>query len=470
MVGMGTLHNGPGVPEPSRVRFGVLGFACSLSLLTYLDRICIMRAQENMQSDLPGGLGFSAVQMGLVFDAFMLGYTLFEVPGGWMGDRWGSRRVITRIVLCWSLFTALTGCVWRFSLDSGYHLGLGGYVAPLLFDSFLLMLLVRFLFGAGEAGAYPNLTRVVGAWFPFRDRAFAQGAIWMSARIGGACAPFVLGRLSALVGWRGAFWVLGLAGVGWVVIFYAWFRDTPEEKPGCNEAERDLIRSDAPPGHRGGHGHAWPPWRPLVFSPTVWGLCGAAFFVCFGWYFYPTWQPRYLFEVHGISYAGSEILTGLPFLCGAFGCLVGGRLSDYLVKRTGSRRWGRSLIGVLGFSGAGLCVLGTGFAARGWQAVTLLCLAFLINDLAIPVIWAASADISGHFAGTVAGIMNMAGGVGAMLSPVLIPCVLPPAASAADWRFIFVGLAASWFLGAVCWLFINAGKPLFDDPAPGNDE
>src|SRR5262249_57824957 len=135
-----------------------------------------------------------------------------------------------------------------------------------------------------------------------------------------------------------------------------------------------------------------------------------------------------------------------------------------------SRRWGRSLIGVAGFTAAGLCVLATGFVARPWQAMALLCLAFLVNDLAIPVIWAASADVSGRFAGTVAGLMNMAGGVGAVLSPVLIPYALPSKPSAADWRFIFVGLAASWFLGAVCWLFINAGKPLFDDPAPGNDE
>jgi MFS family permease len=467
---MGTLPNGPGVLKPSRVRFRVLGFACSLSLLTYLDRICIMRAKENMQNDL----GFDAVQMGLVFSAFTLGYTLFEVPGGWMGDVWGSRRVITRIVLCWSLFTALTGCVWHFSLDSGHRLGLGGYTVPLLVDSLLVMLLVRFLFGVGEAGAYPNLTRVVGTWFPFRERAFAQGAIWMSARLGGALAPFLIGRLSALVGWRQAFLVLGMVGVSWAVVFYTWFRDTPAEKPDCNQAERDWIESDVPPGHRGPgmggvSGHAWPPWRKLLASPTMWGLCGASWFVCFGWYFYPTWQPQYLKDVFGISYDRSEILTGLPFLCGAVGCLLGGGLSDLLVRRTGSRRWGRSLIGVLGFTGAGLCVLATGFVTRPWQALALLCLAFLINDLAIPVIWAASADVSGRFAGTVAGLMNMAGGVGAVLSPVLIPRVLvqlPPAWTAGErWRVIFLGLAVSWFLGAVCWLFINAAKPLFDDPA-----
>ncbi len=465
---MGTLPAGRSLLRPSHVRYGVLGFACSLSLLTYLDRICIMRAKENIQSDL----GFSDNAMGLVFSAFTLGYMLFEVPGGWMGDTWGSRRVIARIVLCWSLFTALTGCVWPFAWDSGYRLAFGGWAVPLVFDSLLLMLLIRFLFGVGEAGAYPNLTRVVGSWFPFQERAFAQGSIWMCARLGGAFAPLVIGRLAALLGWRQAFWVLGVAGVTWCVVWYAWFRDTPEEKPGCNEAERDLIREGRPPGHAAGEGHAWPPLRQLVFSLTMWGLCGASCFVCFGWYFYPTWQPQYLKDVFGISYAGSELLTGLPFLCGAAGSFIGGGLSDYLVRRTGSRRWGRSLIGAVGFTGAGLCVLGTGFAARPWQAMALLCAAFLVNDLAIPVIWAASADVGGRFAGTVAGIMNMAGGIGAVLSPALIPRVLGqlPAgwSPTARWRVIFAGLAVSWFLGAVSWLFIDASRPLFTTPEPAS--
>jgi MFS family permease len=455
---MGTTT--PASSEPTRVRLGVLGFACSLSLITYLDRTCIMRAKEDICSDL----GFSNEQMGLVFSAFILGYALFEVPGGMMGDRWGSRRVLTRIVLCWSLFTALTGCVWRFSLDSGLRLGFGSWMVPLLFDSLVLMLLIRFLFGVGEAGAYPNLTRVVRDWFPFQERASAQGAIWMSARLGGAIAPSALGLLSVLLGWRRAFWVLGLVGLAWALLFVLWFRDRPEDMPACNEAERDHIHSGAPPlaPHTG---HAWLPLRVLYTSLTIWGLACAAFWVCFGWYFYPTWQPQYLKDVHGVAYSGrlSEILTGLPFLCGALGCLLGGWLSDRLVRRLG-RRWGRSLIGLVGFTLAGLCVLATGFATAAWQAVGLLCLAFLVNDLAIPVIWATCADVSGRYAGTVAGLMNMIGGAGAMLSPALIPRALrwlPAGYTPAErWRLIFAGLAVSWFLAAAAWLVIDAGRHL----------
>src|SRR5262249_46659085 len=146
--------------------------------------------------------------------------------------------------------------------------------------------------------------------------------------------------------------------------------------------------------------------------------------VSFGWWFYPTWQPKYLKEVHGASGMKSALQASLPFLCGAVGAFLGGGLSDWLVRRLGWRRWGRSLVGVVGFTGAGACVLATGFAASETAAVVLLSLAFFINDLAIPPIWAASADVGGRYAGTVAGVMNMAGGVGAFLSPILTPMVL----------------------------------------------
>jgi MFS family permease len=445
--------------RPTSVRFGVLAFACSLSLITYLDRVCISRVQKEIRQDLDIG----AKGMGIVFGAFALGYALFEVPVGWLGDRWGSRRVLTFIVIWWSLFTALTGCVWRFTLESGRHIPFGSIEIPLLLNGLVVIVLARFMFGAGEAGAYPNLSRVVKAWFPYRERGLAQGGIWMSARLGGAIAPVVIGRLSAWFGWRQAFWALGTLGIVWAVAFYVWFRDRPEEMPDCNAAEVELIhadlqdRADTP-------GHSWPGLRPLLTSMSMWALCVASFAVSFGWYFYPTWQPQYLEEVYRISYDDSEILTGLPFLCGAVGSLIGGGISDRLVRRTG-RRWGRSLVGLFGFTGAGLCVLATGFVAQAWQAVALLCLAFLINDLAIPVIWAVSADVGGRFVGTVAGVMNTIGAFGALLSPALIPHVLAalPESMPADqrWQMIFAGLAVAWFIAAAAWLFIDASKPLF---------
>ena len=448
--------------RPSRVRFGVLAFLCTLAVLTYLDRICIMRAKKDMQRDLL----LSELQMGFVFSAFLWGYTLFEVPGGAMGDRWGSRRVLTYFVLWWSLFTALTGAVTLFSFDSGKEVRIGALTIHLLFDSFMLIMLVRFLFGCGEAGAFPNLARAVGNWFPFRERAVAQGAIWMSARLGAAIAPLVLGRLTAAFGWRRAFWVLGVLGLVWSILFFWWFRERPEDKPDCNQAERDLIHAGvgSVQVHDAGAGHEPIPWRALLLSPNTWALCLAAFCVSFGWYFYPTYQPQFLEDVHGFEYKDSEILTGLPFLCGAAGCILGGRLSDRLVRTLGPR-WGRSLIGVFGFSGAGLCFLVAGLVPYAWLAVTLLSLACFINDFAIPVIWAASADIGRRYAGTVSGFMNMLGGFGGMITPILIPVLLGSLGGdlTARWKGVFVVLSTVWFLGATAWLFIDASTPLVEE-------
>ena len=246
----------------------------------------------------------------------------------------------------------------------------------------------------------------------------------------------------------------------------------------------------------------------MATSLTLWALCVAAWGVSAGWFFFPSYQPRYLDEVHHFGGPGADLATtttrtvgliagplgqgpwlavaatapapppkqfslaatllpGLPFLFGAVGSLAGGRLSDWLVRRLKSRRWGRSLVGIGGFGGAGLCVLATGFTADVYQAYALLCLAFLINDLAVPVIWQASADVAGRYVGTVSGVMNMVGALGAFLSMFLTPVVinaLPKGLDAAGrWQLVFAGYAGCWFVAAAAWLFVNAGKPLFND-------
>jgi MFS family permease len=453
----------PFKPTPTHVRFGVLAFACTLSLVTYLDRVCISQVQGEIQRELD----LSDRQLGLVFSAFLLGYMIFEVPGGWMGDRWGPRRVLSRIVVWWSLFTALTGSVWYFHLEKQIPVNFLGlsFTITLVFNSFLLLMMIRFLFGCGEAGAYPNLARVVGNWFPYQERAFAQGTIWMMARMGGALAPPAIAHLSDLVGWRTAFWYLGLVGVVWAIFFRLRYHDRPEDHPDCNEAERDLIRMGLQ--HKPAQEHGSIPWLKMFQSGNLWAVCLAAIGVNLAWYFFPTWQPKYFLDVFDIDFKDSIYLTALPWVCGATGCLLGGRLSDWMVSRTGSRRWGRSLIGLVGFAGAGMCVFAAGFAREAWLAVTLLCMAFFINDVAIPVIWAVSTDIGGRHAGAVGGYMNMMGGFGAILSPALTPVLkdeLPADLSKAmRWQIIFSVYAAAWVLAALAWLWIDASKPLFRD-------
>ena len=205
-----------------------------LSLITYLDRVCISQVKDDIQRDLH----LSKTEMGMVFSAFVLGYALFEVPGGYFGDIWGARRVLTLIVLWWSAWTALTGCVWYFHLDSGWWIG----PVPLLFNSFILLCRSSHL-RPGRGGGLSQSDARGQCLVSLSARARAQGAIWMSARIGGALAPIVIDRLALALGWRPAFWVLGLVGVAWCIGFCGWYRDRPEDTPLCNQAERDRICS-----------------------------------------------------------------------------------------------------------------------------------------------------------------------------------------------------------------------------------
>jgi MFS family permease len=476
----------------------VLAVLCSLAFITYLDRICISRVQDDIARDLrfdqlteEDRQRFEAgaddryesiltradrkklekkgqtedlearrqaaleslhdqrtkERLGWMFAAFLVGYTLFEIPGGWLGDVWGTRSVIMRIVIWWSLFTALTG-----SVDTVVEWFVA-YPEPWLLVG--AMVLVRFLFGLGEAGAYPNIGRALGRWFPLRQRAAAQGFIWMSSRIGGAFAPLIIGWLMlAAGGWREAFWVLGIVGVVWSIFFFYWFRDRPEEKASVNAAECQLIRSGetAAGSIYDDHHLAGVPWSRLVLSPNLWAIYLAGATISFSWYFYVTFLPKYLKEQYEVDYRDSEIMVGLPLLVGGVSCLIGGRLSDYLVQRLNSKRWGRSLIGFGTYAGAGICALLIANMESAWSAVFMICLVCFIQDMAVPVIWALSADVGGRYAGTVAGCMNSIGAVGGVCSMILAPHI--------DWTVIFFVYAGSYFLGALMWLRINAGETI----------
>jgi ACS family glucarate transporter-like MFS transporter len=260
--------------RPTYARFGVLFFLCTLALVLYIDRVCIGQAEQAIRESL----GLTKRQMSYVFNAFILAYCLFEVPIGHWGDRFGSRGVIARIVICWSVFTALTGAAF----------GLWSLVA------------IRFLFGAGEAGAFPNAARVVTRWFPPAERGRARGAITTTSLIGGAIAPPVAAWLIHLVGWRWTFALFGLLGVVWAAAFYSWFRDDPHTHPAANAIERALIGRSQLPQESASGGHSIP-WLFVVTSPNVWLLgtimtvSATLFYMQFQWY------PTYLKEARGLS-------------------------------------------------------------------------------------------------------------------------------------------------------------------------
>ena len=207
-------------PKPTRARYGVVGFAVALAVIQYIDRVCISQAAPLVSEDL----GLSPRQMGYVFSAFTLAYALFEIPAGYLGDRIGPRKVLLRIVLWWSFFTVATGWAW----------------------SWLSLVTTRFLFGAGEAGCFPNLAKALHRWLPSHERTRAQGLLWMSARWGGASTPLLVYFCLQHVHWRTAFLLFGLLGVAWAAAFFAWYRDDPRAHPAVNAAEAALVPVSAP--------------------------------------------------------------------------------------------------------------------------------------------------------------------------------------------------------------------------------
>ena len=239
--------------------------------------------------------------MGSVFAVFGLAYALFEVPGGWMGDWMGPRRVLLRIVVWWSSFTALTGLTW----------------------SFTSLWITRFLFGAGEAGCFPNLTKAFTTWLPQRERVRAQGLMWTFARWGGAFTPMLVIFVFRFIGWRHTFAVFGTFGLVWGAFFYHWFRDNPAEHPSVNQAELALL--EGAEEMASGHGNV--PWRRLLGSRTIPLLWVQYFFLSYPWYFFITWLPTYLQENRGLSPEMSARYAAFPLLFGGFGALTCGLVS-----------------------------------------------------------------------------------------------------------------------------------------------
>jgi sugar phosphate permease len=367
-----------------RYRHRVLAFLFFLSIITYIDRVCIAVAGKRMQEDL----GLSPSQWGAVLGVFALSYALFEIPSGALGDRIGPRRVLTRIVLWWSAFTTLTGLV----------------------TNYWALLATRFAFGAGEAGAYPNSSSSISRWFPVAERGRAHGVVWTASRIGGAISPLIVVPIQAQFGWRASFYVFGIVGVIWAVIWYWWYRDTPDAMPGVTEQEKGEIGFTA----RQHHGL---PWRKVLRSWNLWKIMLMYHTYCWGSFFYLSWMPVYLQSGRGFSEQEMKIYAMLPFVGGAIGNLFGGWLSDVFTRRFGLRI-GRRLVGSAGLMLSGLCLLGTGITPDRYLAVAFLTFGYFSMDCMLPVAWSLCLDVGRNNAGAVTGAMNMAGQIGSFVSSV----------------------------------------------------
>jgi ACS family glucarate transporter-like MFS transporter len=422
------------MPPRSRVRYRVLAFAFVLAVVTYLDRICISAAAPFMMADL----GLTMMQMSAVFSAFTLAYSLFEVPSGWRGDVVGARRVLTRIVLWWSAFTMLTGAAW--SLRS--------------------LVAIRFLFGAGEAGAFPNIQRSFSRWFPARERGRANGVLFLGSRVGGALAPALAVLLIQRGGWRTSFVVFGALGVGWAVAWYEWYRDRPAEHPAVDEGERAWIEQGAPAPAPDA---AAVPWRRLLASPNLYAICAMYFTYGYGLYFYFTWLPTYLIRELGFSALAGGLLAGLPFVLAGGADLAGGWLTDRVALAKGLRV-GRCWLGCASFGGSALLlILSTQTRAPVSKAV-LLAMALGSADLALSAAWAVCLDAGARYAGVVTGFMNTFGNLGGFAAPLVAGFAVQRWGS---WDATFAVTAAIYAVGALLWLAIDPDRRLDQGPSRG---
>ena len=402
-----------------KYRYRVLVFLCLLSVITYLDRVCISVAGPRMQNELH----LSPQAWGWVTGVFSIAYAIFEIPSGFMGDKFGARLMLTRIVLWWSAFTSLTGMV----------------------SSFSFLLLVRFCFGAGEAGAYPTASASIFNWLPAHERGRAFGLLWMSSQFGGAVAPLLVIPIQMKYGWRTSFQLFGILGAIWATGWWSWYRNHPKEKPGITEEELAAIGSSA-----GTARHTFP-WKSILGNASIWALMCTGLSFIYAYHFFLTWFHTYLVRARGFTEAQLKF-SALPFFLAGISNFAGGHARDAAVKRWGPK-YGPRVIGFSGLACSAFCVVASLVTSNKYAALVWLALCYSAINFQLPAVWATCVDIGKRHAGAIAGCMNTAASLGGLLSSLVFGLVVEHSGSYdASLATIVPGL----LIGASLWLRIDA--------------
>lgn len=395
-----TLAQTSTVRRPTRVRWAIMACVTLITILTYLDRLNLGIAGKYIQDEL----SLSTHTMGWVFSAFLLGYSLFQIPGGWAGDRYGPKNILTGAILLWSLFTALTGLAPDLVLSR--WVGVAGS-----------LMVVRFLVGVGEAANSPNNNKIIANWIGSDHRGFGSSFIVMGIGIGGALTPPLIAWIMQRWGWRSSFYFSGLLGV-FVMLIWNWYvTDTPEEHPKVNAEELALIRQ-RPRAKLKGSTLKKPPWKQLLGNRSVWGL--SLGYLCQGFpiYFYHTWFFIYLVRVRHLSIAQGGFWGSTPYLAIAVLAPLGGGFSDAAVRKLGKRIGRRLAVCVGMFSSAVLLWAGARINSSA-SAIALLALGAGLNMFAATTFWATCIDLTEDYTASLSGIMNTFGNFGGWLSPIV---------------------------------------------------
>ena len=408
----------------THVRWRVVAFLFAFSFLTIVDRVAISAAQGDMAREL----GISNIAFGFVFGVFALGYAVFQVPAGGAADRFGPRAFLAWIVLMWSLFTGLTG------LAAGAA----------------MLIVIRFLFGGAEAGIYPTATIAIYNWVPRRGRGAAQGILFIGSRLGAAFGLSVVSFVMARFGWRFSFWILAGCGLALAAVWYAWFRDRPEEKLGVSPGEIEYIQRDpAPPASGAPAG-----WSKLLLSPNALLLMFQYFASNFTFFLAFSWLLPYLRSHYHLGAAEAGAYASIPLYFGAFAHWSSGMMVDWIYRR-GHWRASRMAPALAGFALGTVSLLAAANMPTVIGAVLCFSLATLGVDLTLSPSWTTCQDVAGPRTGTLSGAMNMVGNAGSFISSVTFPWLLALTGSAATYFYLAAGINV---LGMLCWLKIRPDR------------
>lgn len=386
-----------------------------LGMVTFLDRINISVAGSSIMHDLE----LSPSQWGWVQSAFILSYGLMQIPMGALGDHFGHRKILAAIVLWWSAFTAFTG--------------LAGGLASLL--------VIRFMFGIGEAGSSPCSTGVISRWFEKSEVGKAQGYVWAASRMGGALTPFVVIPVMMWVGWRAAFYLLGALGVVWAVIWYWYYRDSSDSgdfRVSIESRETSLS------------------WSLLFGNRQFWLICGMYFFYAFGSWFFFSWFPTFMELGRGFDKTELTYAVAVPFIMSMIGNIAGGHLTDKLTQKYGIKI-GRKALGSTSLTVSAVCMFLAAFIPGKMAVFVFLSLCFGIFDLMLPSAWALCIDLGKRHAGTISGAMNTAGNIGGFCCGILFGELVQ---QSGNYNLPLYMIAVMLLVSAVLFAFINPEKPI----------
>jgi len=410
----------------TRGRWYILLLISLMYLITYLDRVNISTAAPVISKEF----GFDKITMGAIFSAFVWAYALFQVPGGWLGDRLGPRRILTAIVTYWSVMTAATAMA----------------------GSALSFMVVRFLFGIGEAGAFPVATRAMQLWYPREERGFVQGITHSASRAGAAIAPPIVVAIMSTLGWQWVFYICGAVGLVWAALWYLSYRDLPEDHHMVNQIELQRIRGLDQAGNINQpmtEAAASVPWATLLRAPNMWAIMCAYFTYVYCLWIFLSWLPSYLVEFRDFTLIKVGIFASLPLWAGVIGDTVGGLATDWLLKRTSSAKLARRTVAIVGMLGCCAFIVPAALTEDAYTAVYCLTAALFFLECTIGPSWAVPMDVGGKYSGTVSGMMNMAGNIGGALSPLVFGFLV----QYGNWQAPFIVAASLLVLGAAVWAF-----------------